>query len=216
MTDPWKGFNPFESRKESAEDLYTIVNRIRESDPVWRTPIGIFIISRYADVERLLKHTACGVRTRAGTMPSLRPRPADHPRDSFMLSNDPPTHTRLRKLVQQAFTPRFGDGVDVMIGPGRPALDKPLAAAGITLDGLGGEKGRALLSSLSDVPPNATRAIVLLDSADFDPAAAVELARRMLSRNAKGYFLMVEWDTHTDSLRRGLDRIHEFIVKQAQ
>ena len=106
MTDPWKGFNPFEPRRESAEDLYTIVNRIRESDPVWRTPIGIFIISRYADVERLLKHTACGVRTRAGVMPSLRPRPVDHPRDAFMLSNDPPTHTRLRKLVQQAFTPR--------------------------------------------------------------------------------------------------------------
>ena len=106
MTDPWKGFNPFESRRESAEDLYTIVSRIRESDPVWRTPIGIFIVSRYDDVERLLKHTACGVRTRAGIMPTLRPRPADHPRDAFMLTNDPPTHTRLRKLVQQAFTPR--------------------------------------------------------------------------------------------------------------
>ena len=30
---------------------------------------------------------------------------------------------------------------------------------------------------------------------------------RILSRNRKGYFLMVEWDTHTDNLKRGLDRM---------
>jgi cytochrome P450 len=63
-------------------------------------------VSRYADVDHLLKHTVSGVRMRNGTMPSLRPRPPNHPRDAFMLSNDPPVHTRLRKLVQQAFTPR--------------------------------------------------------------------------------------------------------------
>ncbi len=105
-TDPWKGFNPFQSRRDHHDDLYTIVNRIRTSDPVWKTPIGVYILSRYADVDHLLKHTASGVRTRNGTLPSMRPRPADHPRNRFMLSNDPPVHTRLRKLVQQAFTPR--------------------------------------------------------------------------------------------------------------
>jgi cytochrome P450 len=104
--DPWKGFNPFQSRRAYGEDLYTIVNRIRESDPVWKTPIGVWMLSRYADVEQLLKQTATGVRTRAGVLPAMRPRPADHPRNAFMLSNDPPVHTRLRKLVQQAFTPR--------------------------------------------------------------------------------------------------------------
>jgi cytochrome P450 len=104
--DPWKGFHLFESRRESQPDLYTIVNRIRETDPVWRTPVGVWVLSRYADVERLLKHTATGLRTRSGMMATMRPRPAGHPRDAFMLSNDPPVHTRLRKLVQQAFTPR--------------------------------------------------------------------------------------------------------------
>ena len=105
--DPWKGFNPFESRRDKLDqDFHVIVNRIRDTEPVWRTPIGIWIVSRYADVERLLKHTAAGVRTRAGVMPTLRPRPPNHPRDHFMLTNDPPVHTRLRKLVQQAFTPR--------------------------------------------------------------------------------------------------------------
>jgi alkaline phosphatase len=110
-------------------------------------------------------------------------------------------------IFQQVFAPHMGDGVDVMIGAGRPAIVKALAAAGVELDVLAGEKGRPLLPSLADVGPNATRAIVLLDSADFDLAQAVQLALRMLSRNRKGYFLMVEWDTHTDSLRRGLDRM---------
>ena len=110
-------------------------------------------------------------------------------------------------IFKQVFTPRMGDGVDVMIGPGRSAIAKSLAATGVTLEALSSEKGRPLLLSLADVAPDATRAIVLLDSSDFDPAEAVQLARRMLSKNPRGYFLMVEWDTHTDSLRRGLDRM---------
>ena len=110
-------------------------------------------------------------------------------------------------IFQQVFTPRMGDGVDVMIGPGRPAITKSLAAAGINLDMLAGEKRRPLLRSLADITPDATRAIVLLESAEFDLAEAVHVARRMLSRNPRGYFLMVEWDTHTDALRRGLDRM---------
>jgi alkaline phosphatase len=110
-------------------------------------------------------------------------------------------------IFRQVFTPRIGDGVDVMIGAGRPAIAKALTAAGVDLDVLAHENGRPLLSSLAEVGPNATRAIVLLDSAAFDLDEAVQLALRMLSRNRKGYFLMVEWDTHTDSLRRGLDRM---------
>ena len=110
-------------------------------------------------------------------------------------------------IFKQVFTPRLGDGVDVMIGAGRPAIAKSLAATGVTLDALATEHRRPLLRSLADVSPDATRAIVLLDSAEFDLAEAVQLARRMLSRNPRGYFLMVEWDTHTDALRRGLDRM---------
>lgn len=110
-------------------------------------------------------------------------------------------------IFQQVFTPRVGDGVDVMIGAGRPAIARSLAATGGTLDALGKEKGRPVLSSLAEIPSAATRAIVVLDSAEFDLPEAVQLARRMLSTNAKGYFLMVEWDTHTDVLRRGLDRM---------
>ena len=110
-------------------------------------------------------------------------------------------------IFQQVFTPRFGDGPDVMIGAGRPAITKALAAVGIELDQHAREKGRPLLSSLEELTPQTTRAIVLLETGEFDLDAAVNAAIRILSRNRKGYFLMVEWDTHTDRIRRGLDRM---------
>lgn len=113
-------------------------------------------------------------------------------------------------IFKQAFTPRYGDGVDVMIGAGRGAIAKALAAEGIDLDGFAREKGQPLVSTLTDVAPAATRAIVLLDSATFDLDEAVRTAIRILSRNRKGYFLMVESDVHTDRVRRGLDRLVAF------
>ena len=93
-------------------------------------------------------------------------------------------------IFQQAFTPRFGDGPDVMIGAGRSTITKALAAAGITLDAYAQEQGRPVLSSLDEVTPKTTRAIVLLDG-EFDLEPAVQAAVRILSRNRKGNFLMV-------------------------
>ena len=114
---------------------------------------------------------------------------------------------RSATIFRQAFTPRFGDGVDVMIGPGRAAITKSLAAEGADLDGLATAAGRTIHASLAEVPADARRAIVLLDSNAFDLEEAVLAAHRILSRHTKGYFLMVEGDTHTDNLRRGLDRM---------
>jgi alkaline phosphatase len=110
-------------------------------------------------------------------------------------------------IFQQAFAPRFGDGVDVMIGPGRAAITKSLAAAGLDVDGVAKAASRPIHAALADVPADARRAIVLLDSSDFDLEQAVLAAHRILSRSKKGYFLMVEGDTHTDNVRRGLDRM---------
>ena len=111
------------------------------------------------------------------------------------------------EIFKQVFAPRFGDGVDVVIGAGRGAIAKALSAEGLTLDAYAQEKGRPLLSSISEIKPTDTRAIVLLDSGEYDQASAVEAAIRLLSRNRKGYFLMVEADTHTERMRRGLDRL---------
>ncbi|HTV01715.1 MAG TPA: alkaline phosphatase [Luteitalea sp.] len=108
-------------------------------------------------------------------------------------------------IFQQAFAPRFGDGVDVMIGPGRAAITKSLAAAGVDIEALSKEKKRPIHASLAEVPADARRAIVLLDSRKFDIQEATLAAHTILSRSKKGYFLMVEGDTHTDNVREGLD-----------
>jgi alkaline phosphatase len=112
-------------------------------------------------------------------------------------------------IFTQAFTPRFGDGVDVMIGGGRQAIAKALAAEGGDVGALSRRHGRPILSSLAQVPAEASRAIVLLESSAFDLEAAVRTAQRILSKNRKGYFLMVEADAHTNRMRRGLDRMLE-------
>jgi alkaline phosphatase len=113
------------------------------------------------------------------------------------------------EIFRQVFTVRAGDGTDVMIGSGRPAVVAALKAAGTTVDEVAAAGGRPVLDSLDAVPAGADRAIVLLERSDFDLAAAVRKARQMLSNNPRGYFLMVEADAHTDSLRRGLERMLE-------
>ncbi len=144
----------------------------------------------------------------------------EHGRSTGVITNDALTgatpaalyakvndRARTAEIFQQVFSPRFGDGVDVMIGPGRTAIAKALFDANVDMESLAAKHGRPILSDLSQIPRNATRAIVLLDSGEFDLAAAVDAATRILSRNPKGFFLMVEWDTHTDKIRRGLDHL---------
>ena len=110
-------------------------------------------------------------------------------------------------IFQQLFKPRFGDGVDVVIGGGRGAIASALSEAGQSIDTLASEGGRPVLTTFAGLGDEATRALVVMDSGEFDLQTAIDRTIRMLSRNPRGYFLMVEWDTHTDRVRRGLDRL---------
>ncbi|HZR80733.1 MAG TPA: cytochrome P450 [Candidatus Binatia bacterium] len=101
--DGWHGRNPFDPSFRA--DPYPHLAHLREFDPVNLTPVGLWRLTRFADVERILKDVPTGVRTSSGDLPGrvgeVEARPAE-----FMLSQDPPNHTRLRKLVSKAFTPR--------------------------------------------------------------------------------------------------------------
>jgi alkaline phosphatase len=125
----------------------------------------------------------------------------------YAKSND---RGKTAEIFRQAFIPRFGDGVDVMIGSGRASITAALRRTGTDLATLEREYRRPILASLHDVQPDASRAFVLLDDHEFDLGTAVELARRILSRNPRGYFLMVESDAHTDSIRHGIERVASF------
>ena len=88
-------------------DPYPVYRRLRERDPVHYSILTEqFVVSRFSDVDRILRdhrnfsndlQRARSSRGSLGTRKKLKPS---------MLVQDPPDHTRLRRLVSRAFTPR--------------------------------------------------------------------------------------------------------------
>jgi hypothetical protein len=87
------------------EDPYPVYRRLRAEHPVSLTPDGVWRLTRYDDYLRMLRSTDAGMRRTDGTLPGESKEEAEA-RGQFMLLTDPPKHTRLRKLVSKAFTPR--------------------------------------------------------------------------------------------------------------
>ncbi|MBI4902648.1 MAG: alkaline phosphatase [Acidobacteria bacterium] len=113
------------------------------------------------------------------------------------------------EIFLQIFTPLFGDGVDVVFGMGRKRIYEEVKKVGKDLDEVARQKGRPVFSSLSEVPAGAVRGLVVMDEPIALPDAAKK-AIQMLSKNEKGYFLMIESDAHTDNPAAGLDRLVAF------
>jgi alkaline phosphatase len=113
------------------------------------------------------------------------------------------------EIFLQIFNPRFGDGVDVVMGIGRKPVYDGVTALGKNLDEIAQAKKRPIYSSLADVPADNARPIVVLEK-DMNLPEAARIALRALSKNRKGYFLMIEWDAHTDDPQRGLDNLVGF------
>ena len=106
-------------------DPYPVYRRLRDEHPVlWNPDTGQWLISRHADVNRLLRDRRLG-RTylhQATHAEFGRPEPpAWHGpfhelNDAGMLDREPPDHTRLRRLVTRAFTPRTVESMRGRIG----------------------------------------------------------------------------------------------------
>ncbi len=103
-SDPWLGANPLSP--EFRRDPYSVLKRLREFDPVNQTPLGVWRLTRYDDVLRMLKEVPSGVRFEDGTAFGSVGIGAGVGPGQFILRVDPPDHTRLRKLMSQAFRPR--------------------------------------------------------------------------------------------------------------
>jgi len=113
------------------------------------------------------------------------------------------------EIFLQVFNPRFGDGVDVVMGIGRKPVYDGVTALGKNLDQIAQAQKRPIYSSLAEVPADNARPIAVLER-DMNLPEAARIALRVLSRNRKGYFLMIEWDAHTDDPQRGLDNLVGF------
>jgi cytochrome P450 len=100
----WHGADP--ANPAYLEDPYPVYRRLREQHPVSLTPDGVWRLTRYDDCLRMLRLSNAGMRRTDGRLPGQSSEEAAQQRGQFMLLTDPPRHTRLRKLVSKAFTPR--------------------------------------------------------------------------------------------------------------
>jgi len=112
-------------------------------------------------------------------------------------------------IFLQIFSPRYGDGVDIAFGSGRQAIYDAVKKNGKDLDAIAQERHRPVYASLNDVPADATRALAVVDG-EMDVPAAARRAIQALSKNKKGYFLMIEWDAHTNKPEKGLSHVVAF------
>ncbi len=106
--DPWHGVNFLDPavRERVRRNPHPALAHLRRVAPVHRTPIGVWRIARHADVLHVLREAPVGVRTSDGLLPGAARSLPDWGPGEFLLSQDPPRHTRLRGLVSRAFTPR--------------------------------------------------------------------------------------------------------------
>lgn len=104
-------FDPF--APGFTEDPYPHYAVMRENAPVYQHPFGFWLLTRYEDVSWLLR-AGLSVEDRnvAEDNPLRAMREATYGDQALrvdgrsMLDRDPPDHTRLRRLVSKAFTPR--------------------------------------------------------------------------------------------------------------
>ena len=107
-------YNPFDP--EVAESPFEYYAALREQAPVYRTPMGFFMVSTHAmclaairDPKAFSSRFAAAMAGGMGGSDALERDQVEEapisPTDT-LLTNDPPSHTRFRKLVNKAFSPR--------------------------------------------------------------------------------------------------------------
>jgi cytochrome P450 len=85
-------------------DPYPVLAGLREASPFAEYDGAFVVAGKHADIAAVLRHpNASSERNKSLLAPAVPRRRAERP--SF-LSLDPPDHTRLRRLVSKAFTPR--------------------------------------------------------------------------------------------------------------
>jgi len=127
------------------------------------------------------------------------------PAANYAHSND---RAKWGEIFPQAFAPRFGDGVDVLFGAGRREIGEQLATRGTSFDALSETHDRPIYATLDEAPPANPRPIVVAE--EMDVHAATLRALDILQGSDAGYFLVVEWDAHTDEPRKGLQNMVDF------
>jgi cytochrome P450 len=86
---------------------YPIYHALREHDPVHRMPDGSYFLSRYEDCAEIYRDPACwSSDKKIDFRPNFAESLLYEHHTTSLVFNDPPYHTRVRKLLAPAFTPR--------------------------------------------------------------------------------------------------------------
>jgi len=89
------------------DDPYPTYRLLRQFDPIHRMPDGSYFLTRYDDSLEVYRDTAAWSSDKKA---DFRPNFADsllyEHHTTRLVFNDPPYHTRVRKLLAPAFTPR--------------------------------------------------------------------------------------------------------------
>lgn len=122
-------FNPFDPTFHA--DPYPTYTRLLEEDPVHRTPLGFWVLSRHADCVSVLKDRRFSSDDSAAALPARTLEEPGADADILEASRpflfmDPPDHTRLRGLVAKAFTARVVERLEPRI---QEMVDELLDAA---------------------------------------------------------------------------------------
>jgi cytochrome P450 len=137
-------FNPFEPG--FFDDPYRQYAALREHDPVHHSPLEVWILFRYDDIVRVLRDASLSVQidnaaptARTQMFVEQAPSEARERGAHSILNIDPPDHTRLRRLVSKAFTPKMvqnlrpriealvDDALDAMAARGKADVISDLA-----------------------------------------------------------------------------------------
>jgi cytochrome P450 len=120
-------------------DPYPVLAELRETTPVLRHDgLGRWFVTRHADVRACLRDRRLGRNFRhVGTEDEFHAEPLDPRWDAFwdverwsLLWLEPPDHTRIRKLVAAAFTPRSVEAMRMPAAQLAGELLEPLVERG--------------------------------------------------------------------------------------
>jgi cytochrome P450 len=89
------------------DDPYPTYAALRAASPVRRLPDGSFFLTRYADLEHVYRDTATfSSDKRIEFKPKFGDSPLYEHHTTSLVFNDPPLHTRVRRIIAGALTPR--------------------------------------------------------------------------------------------------------------
>jgi cytochrome P450 len=101
-------FNP--ASPEFVRNPYPAYHQLRNLAPIFKTPVGFWLATRYDDVNAILRDKRFGKdfedRTKAQLGEDIFEIPVYNSMRNWMLVRNPPDHTRLRGLVARIFTPK--------------------------------------------------------------------------------------------------------------